>query len=437
LPLLGHLPRLARDPLALLSSLPRHGDLVRLRVGRTDAVVVCTPELTEQVLRDDRTFDKGGFLVDRARESLGDGVGTCVHAKHRRQRRLVQPAFHSSRLPAYGDAMARQAVAMVESWQEGQVLDVVAELMRFTSSTLVATMFSDGLPPAVLRQAVDDVETVVNGGARRMLLPPPLDRLPTPANRRHHRAIARLRATVGGIIAARREGGDRSDDLMSLLLDARDGDARLTDTELMDQAITFFVAGTDTVATTLAWVLYDLARHPDVEERLHTEVDEELAGETPRYDHVHRLALTGRVVTESLRLRSPAWLFTRTTTTDTELGGHAIPAGTTVVYSQYLLHHRQDLYPEPETFQPDRWLACRDPQPPHGAFIAFGGGARKCAGDRFGLAEASIALAAIAARWRLRPLPGRDVRPALSGVLRPRDLRMRIVARHPASVSQA
>ncbi|MDT3396011.1 cytochrome P450 [Streptomyces sp. B1866] len=434
LPLLGHALPLIRTPLAFVRSLPAHGELVRIRLGPLAVMVICDLDLTRQALLDDRVFDKGGPLFDRMREVLGDGLATCPHGEHRRLRRLAQPAFHSARLPGYAQAMTARIDEVIGSWHAGQTLDVLAEMMTLTSRVTAATMFSGTLPPTEQGQILDDVTTVLNGVFWRMFLVPPLDRLPTPGNRSYEQARARLRDTFDRIIAQRRAEGTDHGDLLSALIAAHDPEDHgggMTDAEIRDTIVTFFIAGTESTASNVAWALDLLARHPEIEQRLHTEVDAVLGGAPAVHADLPRLELTGRVITETLRLYPPNWLFTRTVTADTRLGGHLLPAGTTVAYSAYLIHHRPDLYDRPEVFDPDRWDPGR-PQPPRHAYLPFSTGARKCVGDTFGMNEATLALATITARWRLTHSPGHQARPVPRTTLRPRGLRMRVTPRTTA-----
>ena len=434
LPLLGHLLPLMRDPLAFLSSLSRYGDLVCIGMGPADAVVVCDPGLTQQVLRDDRIFDKGGPLWEGARDAVGDGLASCAHSLHRRQRRLLQPAFHPTRLSSYAAVMSERIDAMTSSWQDGEVLDVCAEMKKYTSSAAMATLFGDTVSGATMLQAVDDVTTILDGIFWRALIPPPLDRLPTSGNRKFQRAIVRLRKTLGGIIADRHDERADHGDLLSALLAAHDIDGTgLTDLEITDQLITFFIGGTETASTTLAWALHLLDRHPDITERLHAEVDSVLAGRPARQTDLPDLELTSRIITEALRLRGPGWVVTRRAAEDTELGGHRLPAGTAVVLSAHIIHHRPDLYVNPELFDPDRWDSAIATQPSRNAVIPFGGGARKCIGDSFAIIEMTLALATIANRWNLHARTDQCVRPVPSFVLHPRDLRMRAATRTPSA----
>ncbi|HZB32362.1 MAG TPA: cytochrome P450 [Streptosporangiaceae bacterium] len=429
LPLVGHLVPLLRDPLGFVRSLPAHGDLVEVRLGPVKTIVVCTPELTRQVLRDDRTFDKGGPVFGRFREIAGNGLVSCPHADHRRQRRLLQPAFRPARLSGYAAIMAEQISEGIGSWPAGQVIDVTAEMQLVAGRTGVATMFAGALPAAMLGPLVDDLNLLLAGIYGRVLRPSPLDRLPTPGNRRYDRVRARLRRTLGELIATYQTGGIDHGDLLSIVLATRDpaGDDRgLSESEVVDQLVTFFIGGTESTAVTLAWALYLLGRHSEVEERLHREVDQVLAGPIATFADLPGLDLTRRIITETLRLYPPAWMLTRTATTDAELGGHLVPAGTALAFSPYLIHHRADVYTDAERFDPDRWDDRYAAAPPRDAVIPFGGGARRCIGEAFGMTEAIIALATIAAHWRLEPLSDREVRPAPGFAMIPKDLRMRV-----------
>jgi cytochrome P450 len=435
LPVVGHLVPLLRDRQTFVNSLPLHGELVHIRLGPLSLVVICDPDLTRQALTEDRIFDRGGPLFERAKEVLGnDGLGTCPHSAHRRLRRLAQPAFHPTRLPGYAQAMTACIEEITDSWQAGQVLDILMEMMAITSQVTVTTLFSTALPPAELKQLRNDVETIFDGIFQRMLMISPLDRLPTPSKRSFLSARTRLRNTCGQLIAQRRADGTDHGDLLSALIAAHDpenDDRGMTDPEISDTIVLFYLAATETTASTLAWALDLLARHPRIEQRLHAEVDSVLDGAPATHTDLPRLELTRRIITETLRLYPPGWLFTRAVTADTRLGRHLLPTGTNIAYSPYLIHHRPDLYDQPDTFDPDRWDPQRT-QPPRHAFIPFATGARKCIGDTFAMIEATLALATITARWHLQHLPGHHVRPALGTVLRPRGLHMQATPRaHP------
>ncbi|MEU4803906.1 cytochrome P450 [Actinosynnema sp. NPDC023587] len=434
-PFLGHSLAVLRGPLGFLSSLAGQGDLVSVSFGPVKAIMVGDPGLANRVFLDDRTFDKGGPFSERAREVVGNSVAFCPHAPHRRLRRLLQPAFHVDRLTEYGRIMSERIDHHVGGWREGQVLDVPAEMTVITTSVLTATMFSDDLSPDELRQVRQDADVVAADFMFRVVMPDAVLRLPLPINRRFERANVRMHHLLRQLVTARRAGGVDRGDLLSALLAASDTesagtDRTLSDEEIVNEVMTFHLAGTETTASALAWALHLVARHPEVERRLHAEVDRVLGGRAARYDDLPALELAGRIITETLRLYAPVWLLTRRVSADTELAGHPVPVGTVVAFCPQLVHHRPDLYPDPHRFDPDRWDAARRPVPPRTAFVPFAHGARKCIGDRFGLVESTLALATIAARWRLEDLSRpRDLKPGLSSVIRPRRLRMRATAR--------
>lgn len=432
LPGLGHTLALVRDPLGFVSRLPAQGDMVVMRLGSQRVVMVCDPRLTYQLLVEDRTFDKGGPLFDRIREVSGDNLVTCPHGQHRRLRRLCQPSFSSERLAGYGAMLSAVAESTAAGWREGQVLAVVREMTAMVARATVQAMFATSLTPSELGRFLDDLPAMLDGLIYRVIMPGFASRIPGTAGYRYDRAGAQLFQTVAEIVARRRADHADHGDLLYSLLSARDDDGAvagrvLSEAELANQVLAFLVAGTETTATTLAWVVYLLAVHPDIEAAVHCEVDRVLAGASPAYEHLDALENTRQVISETLRLYPPTWLITRIVTQDTVLGGTRLAAGTTLAYSPYLVHHRSDLYPDPGCFDPGRWQAAR---PDRGAYIPFGAGARKCIGDRFSLTQAVLALAAITARWRLTPVSDRPVRPAaLNATVSPRRLHLRVSAR--------
>ncbi|GHB05125.1 MULTISPECIES: cytochrome P450 [Streptomyces] len=428
LPLLGHALPLLRDPLAFIMSLSGYRTMVRVRLGPSSAVMICDPDLTRQVFLNDRVFDKGGPIYDRIREVIGDGLSTCSYTLHRRQRRLCQPSFHPARLPGYGAVFAQAAELKARSWRDGDVLDITQEMMTLTTRATMQTMFSGALPEETMRRALADTATIVSAFFRRMMTPALLRQVPTPQKRRYDRARKRLSDTIAQIIAERRADPTDHADLLSALVGAvdeesEDGRKQLSDGELADEALTFFLGGMETTAITLAWALHLLATDPDVQHRLQVETDNVLKGEKLDPAHLPSLGLAGRVVTETLRLYPPAWMMTRTVRQDAELGGVRLKAGSTLVLSPYLLHRRPDLYTEPDRFDPDRWL---DAQPDRATYIPFGAGPRKCIGDQFALTEAILALTAIVARWELTPVGDKPFRPKVETSLSSRGLSLRL-----------
>ncbi|KOU61541.1 cytochrome P450 [Streptomyces sp. MMG1533] len=391
--------------------------------------MACHPEVAHQVLMDTRTFDKGGPLYNRLQPLMGDGLVTCRQDTHRRQRRVLQPDFRPSRVADHTDMMAREAELTFRGWRAGDQVDVSAATMALTTRVMNHVLFSDSLGGAAAAEVGDCLAAIVRGLFVRTVVPvDALFRIPTPANRRYRRAVDRVHAIVDEVVAKRRQGRpseDREDILETLLRAARDESSAVTEQEVHDQLVTLLLTGSESPSNCLASALDLLARHPEAERRLHAEVDAVVADRPrPGSDELPRLTYTRCVVAETMRHRPPGWLFTRITTRETTLAGHRLPRGTTVLYSPYLLHHDPASFPDPELFLPERWLPGRATADPHGAMLPFSTGNRKCIGDTFAVAEATLALAAITGRWRLRHLPGYTERLRPAATLGPRSLVM-------------
>ncbi|MFJ2830191.1 cytochrome P450 [Streptomyces sp. NPDC087263] len=428
LPLVGHAWALLRHPLEFLAAQPRHGDLVHVRLGPLRALLPTHPDLLWRVLTDDRTFDKGGHLFERGRTIVGDGLITCPHDAHRRQRRLIQPAFHHLRMPYYATIMEEEIATLTQPWHNGLVINAFPTLSSLAMRTVSRTMFGIPLHHSSLPETQAHAQTVISALLRRTLVPQTLQRLPLPANRRYRQALHHLHSIRDHLATDSDRSGDDHTDLLSTLLTAqKDPGNRVTDTEIGDQVMTMFVAGSETVAATLSWALHLLTEHPDIQAQLHHEVDTVLAGRPARFSDLPQLPYTERVITETLRLYPPAWLLTRVTTAPTELAGHPLSPGSTILLCPPAVHRHPDFYPAPLTFDPDRWLPEKAAALPRGAYVAFIGGPRKCIGDTYAMNQSTLALATIAARWKPEQAPGTDPRPAtLSISLRPRRLLLRL-----------
>ncbi|UUU31136.1 cytochrome P450 [Streptomyces sp. CA-210063] len=429
LPLVGHALRLLNDPADFLTRAPAHGPLARVRLGTLTATLVSDPALTRQVLLDDALFDKGGPLYDRIRDVMGNGLLSCPHTDHRRQRRLLQPAFHKDRLPAHLDLMAHEITDSVARWRDDQVVDMAAQAQALTARAIVATLFDGTLGPATVDAMVEDMAAITAGIYTHALLPTAYTRLPLPAHRRYSHAQKHLRVILGRIIAEHRSRTTDHGDFLTLLTSAGTEGPALSDREISDQVITFFIAGMETTGNALAWAAHHLAQDPELQRGVHAEAAALPSGPLSHTSLPH-LELTGRVVTEALRHYPPVWFLTRNVTRDTELGGHPLRSGDTVVISAHLVQHLASAHPRPETFDPGRWVSPHSGQPVPGSFIPFGLGSRKCIGDALGVGELTLALAALARRWHLEPVTTAPVRFAKDIVIRPRDLRLRVHAHH-------
>jgi cytochrome P450 len=406
--------RFGRDPLGQMTDWQRrYGDIVQLRLGRQRFIWLFHPDLAREVLISQaKRFRRAGRQVEVLREWDGDGLVTSDGEPWLRQRRMLQPAFHHRRFPAYGQAMAAGAARLAERWWRERPTEVElnAAMTDLTLGIMADTFFGADLSGQARRlgEAVEVLSAyAMRETGRPFSLP---DWLPLPRLRRKRRAVAYLNQTLDGLIAARRRAPDDRGDLLSMLLGARDdeGDGRgLSDLEVRHEAMTLFMAGHDTTAGTLPWIWYLLAAHPSVEARLHAELDAVLGGRLPAAEDLPRLTYTQQVVKETLRLYPQAYvLFARVAAEDLELGGCRIPRGSQLFPVPYLIQRDARWFGDPEAFDPDRFLPERFEALPVCAWIPFGAGPRACIGASFATLEMVLIVATLASRFRLTLAPG-------------------------------
>jgi cytochrome P450 len=424
--------RFGRNPLHAVERLQRtYGDVVMSRLGPRRLYVLSHPDLVRDVLvTHNRNFIKS-FALQRARVLLGEGLLTSEGDFHLRQRRLSQPAFHRDRVAAMAGTMAGYAEDAANRWRAGMEVDATREMNRLTLA--IAGMTLLGVDVEGEADEIGRSLTAALGLFDRLHNPlaPLLDRLPVPGTLRMRAARQRLDATIYRAIAERRASAEPRDDLLGMLLAARDeeGDGGgMTDLQLRDELLTLFLAGHETTANALAWTWHLLARHPDAEARLHGELRTVLAGRVPTAADYPALPFTRAVLAESMRLHPPAWTVGREPLQDFEAGGYRIRAGSIVLTSPWILHHDPRWWGgDAGAFRPERWLAPDfEASLPRFAYFPFGGGPRKCIGEGFAWMEGVLALATLARRWRLRHAPGAAVVPKPGITLRATGLRMRV-----------
>ncbi|MGH3922351.1 MAG: cytochrome P450 [Pseudonocardiaceae bacterium] len=424
-PGLGHGPQLVRRPLEFVTSLREQGDVVLVRVGRMPLYALTDPALVRRILTSDHASFGRGRLFERGKRIVGYGLITAEGGFHRRQRHLMQPIFTRPAMSGHTDTVRRIAVAVTQTWSPGQRVAVDSVMNDLALTAVARVLFSSD----VAREAVEVIRrcvpVILRALFKHMLLPMALTSVPTPARLRFRTAHAQLHTIIDQMIAAYRvEGGDRGD-LLSRLLAARDEHTGeiMSEHQVHDEVLAMFFAGVDATGAMLAWVFHELGQHPDIERRVHEEIDAVLDGNPVGYSDLAKLEYTGRVITETFRRYSP-WFFPRGTLSPLELGGVHLPAGTDVMYSPYALHHDPRFFPEPDCFDPDRWLPDRAKTVPRGAFIPFGAGAHRCIGESLAVIELTVAVATITARWRLAPIAGTRVRKVATVTVHPDRLPM-------------
>ncbi len=426
-------PMLRRDRIEFLTGQAALGDVTTFRMGPARVYFINHPDLVRDVLVvNAHKFIKGRAL-QRARTLLGDGLLTSENEAHLRQRRMIQPAFHRLRIAEYARAMTEYADKMADSWRDGDVRDIDQEMMRLTLQIVAKTLFD-----ANVESDADDVGrslTTIVEMFNLLLLPfsEVLEKLPFPQSIRLRRARKTLDKIIYKIIDERRLTSEDRGDLLSMLLLAQDEDdgTAMSDKQIRDEVMTLFLAGHETTANAMTWTWYLLSQNPEKEAKLHEEIDRVLAGRVPAIDDVPNLKYTEHVIAESMRLYPPAWAVGRYAVEDHQLDGYSIPAGSTVLASQYILQRDPRFWDRPDEFLPERFETQSVKEAGQkNIYFPFGGGVRRCIGESFAWAEGILLLATLARKWKLSLVPGQRSEPKAMITLRPKfGMRMEIHAR--------
>jgi cytochrome P450 len=345
----------------------------------------------------------------------------------------MQPAFHRDRISSYASVMTDYADRVQRGWQDGSTIDAAQEMNRLTLLIVGKTLFDADVESHA--KNVGTALTAVMGSFWMTMLPffDVMEHLPLPAFRRSRKARAELDAIIYGMIEERRKNPSDRGDLLSMLLMAQDeeaGGAGMTDQQVRDEAMTIFLAGHETTANALAWTWYLLSGAPDVEARLHEEVDRVLGGRLPTLADIPNLPYVEQVVTESMRLYPPAWIIGRRAIEEFTVREYTVPARSVVVMSPYVLQRDERFFTEPERFHPERWTPAFKASLLPFAYFPFGGGARRCIGESFAWMELILVMSTLAQRWRMRLVPGHPVVPQPVVTLRIKNgLKMTLEAR--------
>lgn len=420
------LPAVRRNPTAVfLDGARRYGDVVYFKIGPRHGFLLTNPADVRHVLQDNaRNYHKSP-LYDKLRVLLGNGLLTSEDDFWLRQRRIAQPAFHRQRIAELADVMIRAAQETAEQWEalaaSGRPVDVEDEMMRLTRTVVLRALLGADLGPFADR--VDQAWTLVNQHIGESFWSLGFtDRLPTPKYRRFLAARAVLQGAVDHVIDERRRNPSAGNDLLSMLLAARDEETGegMTREQLRVEVLTFLLAGQETTALALTWMWYLLARHPDHRRRLENEVDGVLNGRAPVYADIASLPFIRMVIDETMRLYPPAWGFSRQALADDEVSGYQLPRGWLAFVIPYVMHRLPKWWPNPDVFDPDRFLPESSADRPKFAYLPFGAGPRQCIGNNFALIEAALIVAILAQRYRLELVPGHAVDAWPLITLRPR-----------------
>ena len=407
--LLGQLKRVQSDTLGfLMDCVKTYGDLVSFQAGPTTAVFVNQPEGVRHILQDNaRNYSKDTVQYNALSSITGRGLLTSDGDLWFRQRRLEQPAFSRPRLAALDTFVVPAVQRLLDHWETHlptrQSIDVDQHMMQVTLEIVGKALFSIDLSsqaPALTSAVLTTLDHIVHRARNPISLPA---FLPTRRNLRFRAALSTLDAAVYDLMAARQEAGDPGDDMLGMLMKARDEETGqpMSERQVRDEVITLLIAGHETVASALTWTFHLLAANPDARQRLENEVHSVLGGRLPTTADLPNLPYTGWVFSEALRLYPPAWLITRKALAEDQISGHTLAPGTLIILSPYVLQRAPAYWPEPERFLPERFEPSTEKARPRYAYIPFGGGPRLCIGSNFAQIEAQLILALVAQRFRL------------------------------------
>ena len=418
----------------LLGVAKDYGDIVHFRVGPYHTYLFSHPDYAREILLD--KADK--FYKDRVTQYvlkpfLGSGMVVANGDLHKRQRKLVQPAFHHKRIETYVRVMTDYTSEMLDNWHTGQTYAIDQEMLALTLRVVSKALFNAETSEIV--QQAEQAMAVINDLLRREIdiaLPIP-SWLPIEHNRRKREAIATLDKYIGQFMDEHRTSGLDNGDLLSMLMSSIDEDdgTQMSNKQVRDELVTMFMAGHETTAYTLTWVWYLLAQHPEIEAKLLDELNTVLGGRKPTMADIPLLKYTSMIIKEAMRIYAPAWLLTgREPIEDVEIGGYKIKKGSLVYISPYILHHDPRFFDDPETFRPERFVD--EKAISRFAYIPFGTGPRVCIGQSLALTEAAVILATVIQRFHVALVPDQDV--ALKGMLTLRaaeSIRVTIAEREP------
>lgn len=412
-----------KNPLLFFQKMAeKYGELSYVKIGPQEIVLVTNPELIKTILVTDNDNFIKGRVLEMAKMVVGEGLLTSEGDFHKRQKRLLQPAFHHSKIKNYTTAMSEITLNYCEKWQTMTVIDLNKEIMALTLQIASKTLF-DTSPDYDLQKIQNSLAAALNMFNEVIN---PLAYFFSRLNLRKYRDFDRARAyldqVIRDLIAERRNNFAERDDLLSRMLQAQDteGDGTgMSDQQIRDEAMTLFIAGHETTANALSWTFYLLQANPEKEQKLREEIEAVLGDRIPEAEDLPKLKYARMVLTESMRLYPPAWVIARRNIREYAIGDYRFPPSTAFVMSQYLVQRQERYYPEPLKFLPERWTEEFKKSIPRFAYFPFGGGPRACIGEYFAWTEAILLLTIILQHYQLKLLPNQQIREKPLITLRP------------------
>lgn len=425
LPLLQLLATLRENAIGTYTQDAFERDIIIYRLGFKRMILANHPDLIRHVMLDNAANYERDPVGKRLLEpGLGKGLLTSEGVEWKRQRRMMAPLFQPRRLAGFAAIMtdySERLVAKLAALPPTCTVDMAEQMMLLTLDIIARTMFGsdDGTDVSAVGEAMDRYQATVRPNIPDLIGLPRW--FPRPAAAEGQRALAEMDTIINGLIQRRRERNDLGNDLLGLLLAARDDEtgAALDDREVRDQMATFFLAGHETTATTLAWTWYLLGHAPDVEAKLQAELDAVLGGRAATYADYDRLTYTRMVLEEAMRLYPPAHTTARQAMAEDRFGDIAIPPGTMVIISPYIMQRHRLYWQNADAFDPENFAPEKTAQRRRYTYLPFGAGPRICIGQGFAMIEAVLILATLAQKLRARLVPGAKVTPVAKITLRP------------------
>lgn len=423
--IVGSLRSFGKKPLVFFQSLVPYGDIASFHLLHTPCYFVNRPEYVKQVLQEhNQHYGKQTTDFKVFRNVLGNGLFTSEGAFWLRQRRLMQPAFHRKQVEQFGQLMTHAIEDLMDHWEQRQqegphVLNVWEEMRRLSLRIVGEALF--GIDPSqdVIGQHFAALERYIMDLFQSPLVLPRW--IPTSPNRRLTQAQRGLTDMIIRMIADRRQQKGDGADVLTMLMQAQDEEgSQMTDAQIRDEVTTLLFAGHETTAASLTSVWYMLAKHPEIEQQLHAELDQVLHGRTPTTSDIAHLTYTRMVIDETLRLWPAAFMTNRSVLVEDQIGGYRIPQKSVVFVCPYTLHRHPAYWNEPFRFDPMRFSAEQIARRPCYTYFPFGGGPHLCIGTTFALTEMVLAVATIAQRYHICLVNVDNVKPDLLPALRPK-----------------
>jgi len=422
------------NPFLFLQDLvERHGTVIRLPGG---SHLIAHPDQIGYVLRTRYENFIKGRAFDTIRPVLGYGLVSADGELWRQQRRILQPAFHKHELAQAANVVSSCTGRMLDAWREvasrGEAMDVSPQMFELALHIITDFIFRTDVEMEArqIAKAFSITQEYAAGSLWKMARNHP--RSPFPRSREYRRALEAIDAVVHDVLDKRREQGVSGNDVIARLLAFRHPETGepLSRQQMRDEVMTLFFAGHETTASALAWSWWLISEHPEVEARIHEEVDRVLAGRMPSWDDLPQLQYTKQVLQESMRVRPPVPVYARVSVEEDEIAGYRIPPDTMVMISPYVTHRLPEFWPDPERFDPDRFALDRIQERPRFAYVPFAAGPRLCMGRNFALMEGTFVIAMVAQRYRLKLVPGHPIEMKTMATMRPRHgVRMTLHAR--------